>query len=70
MKDRDIHWWAWAIFLIASGFSSVDSLGVADLPMIFLTGLTVAGLLVCDYSMRERRRRRPLPVIAAESWKN
>jgi hypothetical protein len=69
MKGSSIHWWAGVIFLIFNGFSPVSGSLFADPPTIFLLGLTATGMLVCEFSMRGRRRRRrpALAVVVGHS---
>jgi hypothetical protein len=63
VKSPDIDWCVVVIFVVSSGFSFVDGSLVADPPTIFLAGLIAAGMLVCEYSMRGRRRRRSRRVL-------
>lgn len=58
MKNLSIHWWAGVIFLVLCGFSLIDGSLVADPPTILLAAMAGAGMLVCEVSMPDRRRRR------------
>jgi hypothetical protein len=66
MKGPSIQWWVGVIILVASVFSPVAGSLFGDPATIFLAGMTLAGMLACEYSMRGYRRRRRPPLCVAE----
>jgi hypothetical protein len=72
MKTTNIHVVAAVILLLVSVFSLVDGAVVADPATVVLAGMTGAGMLICENSMRVRRRLRPLPSldVTEEHWRN
>ena len=69
MKSFGIHEWAGVILLASICFSPANGSLVADPPTIFLAGLTLAGVLACEYRLRDRRRRLAPPVVGRH-WRN
>jgi len=66
MKSSGIHLWAAVILLVSNGFSPIHG-SAANLPTIFLAGLTVAGMGACEYLLRSRRPAPVMVVVAGHS---
>jgi hypothetical protein len=69
MKGFSIPLWAVMILLVSNGFSPAYDSQVPDSTILFLAGLTLAGMGACEYLLQSRR---PKPVLAAVvgHWRN
>jgi hypothetical protein len=69
VKGLCIELWVGVIFLVSCGFSVVGGSLVADPPTVILAGMVGMGMLACEFSMPERRRRRrpPMPIVTGPS---
>ncbi len=72
MKSPGFHLWVGVIFLVCCGFSVINGSLVADPATVVMAGMTGAGMLVCEFSMRDRRRRqcRPAMVLVTDHSRN
>jgi len=63
MNNSSIHLWAVVIFLVSSGVSPVHGSSLVHPPIIFLAGLTAAGMVACENLWRSRRAVRAVVVV-------